>query len=74
MGESARTVRRPMRSTVTNRCRRQLRYAGGNGVGQLSHGGRTVASEIRHRNIGLAEGNPAVRGQAVMGYTAMPLA
>ena len=52
----------------------QLRYAGGNGVGQLGHSGRTVVSEIRHRNIGWAEGNPSIRGQAVMGYAAMPLA
>ena len=74
MGESARTVRRPIRSTVTSRCRDSSATPAAIGVGQLSHGRRTVASEIRHRNIGLAERNPAVRGQAVMRYAAMPLA
>ena len=73
IGEAARTVLRPLRSTMISRCRDNCRTPAATALGQLSHRRRAVACEIRHRNVRLAERDPAVRGQAVMGHSAMPL-
>src|SRR4029450_5683928 len=51
----------------------QRAHLGGNSAGQLCHGGGAVAGKIGYRDISLTEGNPAVRGQAVMRDSAVPL-
>ena len=57
---------------MISRCRDNCRTPAAT-IGQLSHGRQAVACRIRHRNVRLAERDPAVRGQAVMGHSAMPL-
>ena len=73
IGDAARTVLRPVRSTMISRCRDIWPTPAATALGQLGHRRRAVAGQIRHRNIRLAERDPAVRGQAVMGHSAMPL-
>ena len=73
IGDAARTVLRPVRSTMISRCRDIWSSLAATALANSAIAGRAVAGEIRHRNIRLAERYPAVRGQAVMGHSAMPL-
>ena len=58
---------------MISRCWDSWLHPGGDGASQLGHRRRAVAGQIRHRDIGLAKRDPAVRREAVMGNSAMPL-
>jgi hypothetical protein len=53
---------------------RKLTDSGSDSLSQTGHRRRAIVIQIWHCNVGRTERNPPIRGQAVMGDAAMPLA